>query len=64
MRHGMVIMTVAGHLPDDQARFVLSDMTFRLLVGYGDNPTKARASVEEGGRVADAAVSGSAATTR
>lgn len=52
MRHGMVIMTVAELLPDEQARFVLSDMTFRLLVGYGDDPARAKRSIEQGSRAA------------
>jgi AcrR family transcriptional regulator len=52
MRHGMVTMTVAELLPDEQARFVLSDMTFRLLVGYGDDPARARRSIEQGSRAA------------
>lgn len=56
MRHGMVVMAVAGNLPHDQVRFVLSDMTFRLLVGYGDDPARARSSIEAGGRAAAAAV--------
>jgi AcrR family transcriptional regulator len=52
MRHGMVIMSVAGLLPDEQARFVLDDMTFRLLIGYGDDPAQARRSIEHGNRAA------------
>jgi AcrR family transcriptional regulator len=52
MRHGMVTMTVARLLPDDQARFVLDDMTFRLLVGYGDDPARARRSIERGNSTA------------
>ncbi|WP_229075578.1 TetR/AcrR family transcriptional regulator [Actinoplanes sp. DH11] len=48
MRHGMVTMTVSGMLPSEQARFVLDDMTFRLLVGYGDDPAHARESIERG----------------
>jgi AcrR family transcriptional regulator len=50
MRHGMVTMSVAELLPDEQARFVLDDMTFRLLVGYGDDPARARRSIEQGSR--------------
>ena len=46
MRHGMVAMTVAELLPGEHARFVLDDMTFRLLVGYGDDPARARQSIE------------------
>lgn len=48
MRHGLVVMTVTGMLPADQARFVLDDMMFRLLVGYGDDPVRARRSIEAG----------------
>ncbi|MGI5150153.1 TetR/AcrR family transcriptional regulator [Plantactinospora sp. CA-294935] len=54
MRHGMVTMTVAELLPDEQARFVLDDMTFRLLVGYGDDPARARRSIAQGNRAAAA----------
>jgi AcrR family transcriptional regulator len=54
MRHGLVTMTVAELLPDEQARFVLDDMTFRLLVGYGDDPARARRSIEQGSRAAAA----------
>jgi len=59
MRHGMVTMTVAEFLPDDQARFVLDDMTFRLLVGYGDDPGRARRSIEQGSRAAAVTDTGS-----
>ncbi len=52
MRHGMVTMTVAGLLPPEQARFVLDDMMFRLLVGYGDDPGRARQSIEQGSHAA------------
>jgi hypothetical protein len=52
MRHGMVTMTVAGFLPAEQARFVLDDMTLRLLIGYGDAPDRARDSIDHGNRVA------------
>ncbi|MFI6097731.1 TetR/AcrR family transcriptional regulator [Lentzea sp. NPDC051213] len=48
MRHGVVAMTAAGLMPDEQARFVLDDMTFRLLVGYGDDEARARRSIELG----------------
>lgn len=50
MRHGLVVMATAGVLPEEQARFVLTDMTYRLLVGYGDDPARARRSIEEGRR--------------
>jgi AcrR family transcriptional regulator len=59
MRHGLVTMTVAELLPDEQARFVLDDMTFRLLVGYGDDPARARRSIEQGSRAAAAAAANS-----
>ena len=52
MRHGMVTMAVAGLLPPEQARFVLDDMTYRLLVGYGDDPDRARRSIAAGNRAA------------
>jgi hypothetical protein len=52
MRHGMVTMTVSGVLPSEQARFVLEDMTFRLLIGYGDDPPRARRSINHGIRAA------------
>ncbi|NKE59571.1 TetR/AcrR family transcriptional regulator [Lentzea sp. PSKA42] len=55
MRHGLVVMTVAQLLPHEQVRFVLDDMTFRLLVGYGDDPARARRSIEQGNRAAAAA---------
>lgn len=55
MRHGLVTMTVAELLPGEQAQFVLDDMTFRLLVGYGDDPARARRSIEQGSRAAAAA---------
>jgi len=55
MRHGLVTMTVAELLPGEQAVFVLDDMTFRLLVGYGDDPARATRSIEHGSRVAAAA---------
>ncbi len=52
MRHGMVTMTVAGLLPAEQARFVLDDMTLRLLIGYGDDPGRAGRSIETGNHAA------------
>jgi len=52
MRHGMVTMTVAGLLPGEQARFVLDDMTLRLLIGYGDDPGRAGRSIETGNHAA------------
>jgi len=53
MPHGMVVMTVAGLLPGEQARFVLDDMTLRLLIGYGDDPDRARRSIEQASRTAE-----------
>lgn len=47
MRHGMVSMTLTGVLPIEQARLVLTDMTYRLLVGYGDTRDAARASLDQ-----------------
>jgi AcrR family transcriptional regulator len=55
MRHGLVTMTVAELLPSEQARFVLDDMIFRLLIGYGDDPARARRSIQQGSRAAAAA---------
>jgi AcrR family transcriptional regulator len=48
MRHGMVTMAMTELLPDKQARRVLDDMTYRLLVGYGDQPERARSSLDAG----------------
>ncbi len=48
MRHGMVTLALTGLLPTQQLRFLLGDMTYRLAVGYGDTPSAARHSVEEG----------------
>ena len=50
MRHGMVTLALTGLLPTQQIRFLLADMTYRLAVGYGDTPSVARHSVEEGMR--------------
>lgn len=46
MRHGMVSMTLTGVLPIERARLVLADMTYRLLIGYGDAPDAARTSLD------------------
>ncbi|MEW2517050.1 TetR/AcrR family transcriptional regulator [Actinacidiphila alni] len=46
MRHGIVTMVLSGALPEPQARLVLSDMTLRLLIGYGDDPAAARHSLD------------------
>lgn len=47
-QHGMVTLALAGLLPADQIRAVLIDMTYRLCVGFGDEPAAARHSVERG----------------
>ena len=61
MRHGMVTLALTGLLPT-QIRFLLADMTYRLAVGYGDTPSVARHSVEEGMR--DQGADGSAGQRR
>jgi AcrR family transcriptional regulator len=53
LRHGMVTMAVTGMLPTDQARFVVDDMTYRLLVGFGDEPDRARRSLAAGNHAAE-----------
>jgi AcrR family transcriptional regulator len=58
MRHGMVTLALTGLLPVQQVRFLLTDMTYRLAVGYGDAPSAARRSVRKGMR--DQAAQGSA----
>jgi AcrR family transcriptional regulator len=50
MRHGMVTLALTGLLPVEQVRFLLTDMTYRLAVGYGDGPSVAGPSVNEGMR--------------
>jgi len=50
MRHGTVTLALTGLLPAQQIRFLLTDMTYRLAIGYGDDPPTARHSVEEGMR--------------
>ena len=62
MRHGMVTLALTGLLPTQQIRFLLADMTYRLVVGYGDTPSVARHSVEKGMR--DQAAHGSAGQRR
>lgn len=62
MRHGLVVMTAAELLPHEQARLVLDDMTLRLLIGYGDDPARARRSIERGARAAAEAPSPAAET--
>ena len=58
MRHGMVTLVLSGLLPTQQARFLLTDMTYRLVVGYGDTPPAARQSVEDGMRGTDTITTG------
>lgn len=45
MRHGIVTLALTGLLPPQQVRFLLTDMTYRLAVGYGDDPAAARRSI-------------------
>lgn len=47
-RHGLVTMILAGMLPAEPATYVLDDLTYRLLIGYGDDPVAARRSVAAG----------------
>jgi hypothetical protein len=48
MRHGTVTLALTGLLPERRIRFLLSDMTYRLAVGCGDDPDTALRSVENG----------------
>lgn len=48
MQHGLVTLALTGILPAGQIEFLLTDMTYRLAVGYGDDPAAARRSA--GGR--------------
>jgi hypothetical protein len=50
MRHGMVTLALTDLLPLQQVRFLLTDMTYRLAVGYGDTPSVADRSVTKGMR--------------
>lgn len=45
--HGVVNLGQSRLLPVDSLRHLLSDMLYRLAVGFGDRPDRARASVEE-----------------
>lgn len=49
MRHGMVTLALTGILPAGQIEFLLTDMTYRLAVGYGDEPAAARRSITAAG---------------
>ena len=60
-RHWTRDCALPEHLPK-QIRFLLADMTCRVAVGYGDTPSVARHSVEEGMR--DQGADGSAGQRR
>lgn len=45
--HGMATLALAGVLPGDSHRFLLTDMIFRLAIGFGDDPVTARRSVDQ-----------------
>lgn len=47
-QHGMVTLALSRILPADQVRYVLTDMIYRLFVGFGDDPDAARHSIERG----------------
>lgn len=44
MQHGMVVLALGEVVPAAQIRFLVADMTYRLAVGFGDDPTAARRS--------------------
>ncbi|BCJ37390.1 TetR family transcriptional regulator [Actinocatenispora thailandica] len=44
MQHGMVVLALGEVVPAAQIRFLLTDMTYRLAVGFGDSPAAARRS--------------------
>lgn len=46
--HGMLTFAETGLLPDAATRFLVTDMVYRLAVGYGDRPDSAKASIAEG----------------
>ena len=46
MSHGMVTLALTGLIPEEQVRFLLADMTYRLAVGYGDERAAARHSID------------------
>ena len=48
MRHGFVSLAITGLLPREHLPLVLTDMTVRLCVGFGDTPATASASVHSG----------------
>ena len=41
----MVTLALTELLPVEQVRFLLTDMTYRLAVGFGDDPTSAHRSI-------------------
>ncbi len=43
--HGTLSFGQTGLLPSDAQRFLVTDMIFRLAIGYGDAASKAQASV-------------------
>lgn len=44
--HGVAVLALSGVVATDAVRFMSSDMLFRLLVGYGDDPVSARRSID------------------
>ncbi|WP_433781397.1 TetR/AcrR family transcriptional regulator [Actinomycetospora sp. CA-101289] len=48
MVHGMVTLAHSRLLPPEQVWSLLTDMTYRLVVGFGDDPAAAESSVEHG----------------
>lgn len=45
--HGVVNLAHAGLLPAEPIRFLATDMLYRLMIGYGDRPESARASIDD-----------------
>lgn len=45
--HGMVTFALTGTLPRDQVRFLLTDMIYRLIIGFGDDPATAGHSIQQ-----------------
>ncbi|MBO0839989.1 MAG: TetR/AcrR family transcriptional regulator, partial [Sciscionella sp.] len=48
IRHGMVTVALTGLLPAEQLEFMLDDATYRLCVGFGDDPATAKRSIAKG----------------
>jgi AcrR family transcriptional regulator len=44
--HGAATLALSGILPEEQVTHLLTDMTYRLAVGFGDAPDSARRSVD------------------